>query len=107
MFTTSSRVETPGPLVIPIQDIKQFVKPKNTSASTVMFTVPFGRKYVGRFTCGGLNGPTINGTQIFPTEYNGATSGADRYEYTLIGGTVVTEGITASSSAFVGVDLPL
>ena len=104
MFTTSSRVETPGPVAVPLPDIKQFVKPKTTNASTVMFTVPFSRKYVGRFTCGTTNGPTINGTQIFPGETPG-NKGGD--EWTLIAGTVVTEGITGSSSAFVGVDLPL
>lgn len=106
MFTTSSRAETPVAPVIPIQDIKQFVKPKTTAASTVMFTVPFGRKYVGRFTCSSSDGLKINGTQIFPHEMSTGVVRADG-EYTLIGGTVVTEGITLNSSAFVGVDLPL
>lgn len=85
---------------------KQIAITNTALAGTAMYTVPAGRKFIGRFTTTSTNQPTkINGVRIYPY-YGGGTSVAQSGalgEWTLVAGTVVSEN-TSNQTSIVGVE---
>lgn len=82
-------------------------------ANTAWFTVPIGRVYVGYFSnTTSRNTTLINGVEIRAWGGGGAgtsaqtSDGGGAMPYTLIAGTVVSEGSVGYSSRFVGVSYP-
>ena len=85
---------------------KQIAIPNTAAAGATMYTVPTGRKFIGRFTTTSNSQPTkINGVNIYP--YYGSSTSVTQSgalgEWTLVAGTVVTEN-TANQTTIVGVE---
>ena len=78
----------------------------NIASGAVMYTVPAGRKFVGRIWNTGNNNQTqINSTYMY-CYFGSATSVAQSgslWEYNLVAGTVIKEG-TANTSAILGIE---
>jgi hypothetical protein len=85
---------------------KQIAISNTASAGATMYTVPTGRKFIGRFTTTSTGQPTkINGVNIYPY-YGGSTAVAQAGalgEWTLVAGTVVSEN-TSNQTTIVGVE---
>ena len=94
-----------------VSTAKQITIQNNNPANTVMYTVPPGRKFVGRIFNTQTNQQTfINNAWIYAYMNGGSSQfpAAPAYgDFTLIAGTVVKEGGTGSSSLIIGVETDL
>lgn len=90
---------------------KQINIQNNIAAGTAMYTVPAGRKFVGRIFNTTSNSFTyIDNTMIYANYSNNngyLAAAASRVVWTFLPGTVIREGNTGSSSQLIGIEQDL
>lgn len=83
----------------------------NIAANTTMYTVPSGRKFVGRIFNTSSNASTyIDNTAVYANYSNPQgylAAAASRVVWTFLPGTVIREGTSGSTSQLIGIEQDL
>jgi hypothetical protein len=78
----------------------------NVAQYGVIYTVPFGRKWVGTLNCGSTNPPNVNGVPLrcFGGSGTSVASPGGFNTYTFLGGTVIKEGYSVNTTSIFGIE---